>query len=82
MGSVLDGGLHGSLRTGFVAASQACWWIVAGCGVVIVMLGIITTGQWARDTAARTAARLEPADQTPPADQAPPARPAREVEVP
>src|SRR5690348_11273503 len=66
MGSVLSGNLHGAMRTGFVAASQLGWWIVAACGAIIVILGIITTGPWARRTAARTAARLE-AGGTPPA---------------
>jgi Na+/melibiose symporter-like transporter len=60
MGSVLAGNLHGAMRTGFVAASQPGWWIVAACGVIILILGIATTGRWARRTAARTAARLEP----------------------
>src|SRR6478672_8526119 len=59
MGSVLSGNLHGSMRTGFVAASQLGWWIVAACGAIVLILGIITTGPWARRTAARTAARLE-----------------------
>jgi MFS family permease len=66
MGSVLSGNLHGPMRTGFVPASQLGWWIVAACGAIIVILGIITTGPWARRTAARTAARLE-AGGTPPA---------------
>jgi hypothetical protein len=61
MGSVLSGNLHGAMRTGFVAASQPGWWIVAACGAIILILGIITTGRWARRTAARTAALLEPA---------------------
>jgi hypothetical protein len=67
MGSVLSGSLHGSMRTGFVAASQPGWWIVAACGVIILILGIITTTRWALRTAARTAARLEAAGGTPPA---------------
>src|SRR5207253_1166197 len=62
MGSVLNGNLHGAMRTGFVPASQPGWWIVAACGAIILILGITTTGRWARRTAARTAARLEPAD--------------------
>src|SRR6476661_5249427 len=66
MGSVLSGNLHGPMRTGFVPASQLGWWIVAACGAIIVILGFITTGPWARRTAARTAARLE-AGGTPPA---------------
>jgi MFS family permease len=73
MGSVLDGNLHGPLRTGFVTASHPGWWIVAGCGAVVAILGVVTTGPWARATAARTAARLEPSPET---------VPAREVEVP
>jgi hypothetical protein len=67
MGSVLSGNLHGAMRTGFVAASQPGWWIVAACGAIILILGIITTGRWARGTAARTAALLEGAEGTPPA---------------
>jgi hypothetical protein len=67
MGSVLAGNLHGAMRTGFVPASQLGWWIVAACGAIVLILGIVTTGPWARRTAARTAARLEAADGTPPA---------------
>jgi len=67
MGSVLSGSLHGAMRTGFVPASQLGWWIVAACGAIVLILGIITTGRWARRTAARTAAQLEAADGTPPA---------------
>ncbi|ONH27279.1 MFS transporter [Pseudofrankia asymbiotica] len=36
--------------------SGAAWWIMVGCGVAIGILGLLTTGRWARDTAARTAA--------------------------
>jgi hypothetical protein len=64
---VLSGNLHGAMRTGFVPASQPGWWIVAACGAIVLILGIITTGRWARRTAARTAARFEAAGGTPPA---------------
>jgi MFS family permease len=67
MGSVLNGNLHGAMRTGFVPASQTGWWILAACGAIVLILGITTTGRWARRTAAQTAARLEPAGGTPPA---------------
>jgi hypothetical protein len=50
-----------------VPASQLGWWIVAACGAIILILGVITTGRWARRTAARTAARLEAADGALPA---------------
>jgi hypothetical protein len=63
MGSVLNGNLHGALRTGFVAASRPGWWIVAACGAVGLILAVVTTGRWALRTAARTAAVLSPAEQ-------------------
>ena len=66
IGSVLTGNLHGPLRTAFVAASRPGWQIVAACGAVVLILGVATTGRWARGTAARTAALLEPSAGNPP----------------
>jgi EmrB/QacA subfamily drug resistance transporter len=46
------------------------WWLVAGCGLLIVVLGFLTTTRWALDTATATAARLcadDPDAQAPPA---------------
>jgi EmrB/QacA subfamily drug resistance transporter len=40
------------------AASHPGWWIVAGCGLLIVVLGVLSTSRWALQTAAVTAARL------------------------
>ena len=59
-GSAVASGLHGSLRTGFVPASHAGWLIVAGCGVLVLVTGLATSGRWARATAVRTADRLMP----------------------
>ena len=61
-GSILAGSLHGPLRAGFVAASHAGWLLLAACGVVVFVLGLVTTSRWALDTAARTAAALDPAE--------------------
>ena len=59
-GSILAGNLHGGpLRTGFVPASHADWLLMSGYGVVVFVLGLITTSQWALDTAARTAAMFD-----------------------
>jgi EmrB/QacA subfamily drug resistance transporter len=66
-GSILAGSLHGPLRAGFVAASHASWLLLAGCGVVVLVLGLVTTSRWALDTAARTAAVLDPAEARAPA---------------
>ena len=37
------------------------WWIIAGCGVAILLVGLVTSGRWARGTAERTATSLMPA---------------------
>ena len=64
IGSAAVSALAGSFKVGFPAASHAGWWIVAGCGVAVLLLGLLTSGRWARGTAQRTADRLMPA--TPP----------------
>ena len=61
-GSILAASLHGPLRTGFVPASHADWLLLAACGGAIMLLGVVTTGQWALGTAARTAAAYEPTE--------------------
>ena len=59
-GSAVLSALHGPLRLGFANASHVGWWILAGCGVAILLLGLATSGRWARGTAERTADRLMP----------------------
>jgi len=60
IGSVVTSAVHGS--TTFTEASHTGWWITVGCGLAVLLLGILTTGGWARGTAARNAARLIPED--------------------
>ena len=55
VGSALSSGLAGSLATGFVEASHAAWWIVAGCGLAVLLVGALTSGPWALGTTSRTA---------------------------
>jgi len=57
-GSAVTSALHGPLRTGFVPASHGAWLITAGCGVLVLLTGLATSGRWARATAARTAGLL------------------------
>ncbi len=60
IGAVLAAGIGSSSYTAsFVAAARPAWWIVAVCGFAVLVLGALTTGAWARETAARTAKRLE-----------------------
>jgi EmrB/QacA subfamily drug resistance transporter len=50
-GTVLTARLVGSLESGFVDAASLCWYVIAGCGLVVLVLGLITTTAWARRTA-------------------------------
>jgi EmrB/QacA subfamily drug resistance transporter len=58
-GAILAANLRGPLRAGFVSASHADWLLLAACGAVIGVLGLVTTSRWAQRTAARTAAAFE-----------------------
>ncbi|MYY01360.1 MULTISPECIES: MFS transporter [unclassified Streptomyces] len=52
------GGSSAGATDGFVAASRPGWWIVTGCGLCVLLVGALSSGRWARDTARRTAERL------------------------
>ncbi|HXP22282.1 MAG TPA: MFS transporter [Streptosporangiaceae bacterium] len=60
IGSAVVSVLAGPLRAGFAQASHVGWWLVAGCGLAVLVVGLITTGQWARRTADRVAAEFQP----------------------
>ena len=53
VGSVLAASIRGSMQDGFVRAAHAGWWILAGCGYAVLLLGLVCTTRWARGTAAR-----------------------------
>ncbi|WP_405644034.1 MFS transporter [Streptomyces sp. NBC_00019] len=60
VGAVLVAGVgSSSYADTFVSASVPAWWIIAGCGLAVLVLGAVTSGAWARRTAQRTAERLE-----------------------
>jgi EmrB/QacA subfamily drug resistance transporter len=69
-GSILAGRLHETARAGFVAASHPAWFVLAGCGVIVFVLGLVTTSRRAQESAARTAALLTPAGQQEPGSPA------------
>jgi EmrB/QacA subfamily drug resistance transporter len=56
VGSVLAASLRGSMHAGFLGAAHAGWWIMSGCGYVVLVLGLISTTAWAKATIARAAA--------------------------
>ncbi len=49
----------GQVGPGFVAASHAGWWIVAGCGLLTIVLGAVSTTAHAEASARRAAAELD-----------------------
>lgn len=58
-GSILNSGLHGPMSAGFSVASHPAWLVLAGCGAVIVPIGLVITSGWARATVARAAALFD-----------------------
>ena len=53
VGSVLAASLHGSIAGGFLTAAHAGWWVMAGCGYAVLVLGVISTTNWAHATIAK-----------------------------
>nr|WP_236057538.1 MFS transporter [Streptomyces sabulosicollis] len=57
IGALMAGGAHADAAA-FTDAARTAWWIVAGCGAAVLVMGTLTSGRWARATARRTAKRL------------------------
>jgi hypothetical protein len=60
IGSAVVSNVHGPMAAGFAQASHIGWWIIFGCALCVLGLGLLTTGRWAHVTADRTAARMAP----------------------
>jgi EmrB/QacA subfamily drug resistance transporter len=58
LGVAVTGVIIATSSAGFVSASHAAWAMVAGCGVMVIVLGMVSTGRWALVTAERNGARL------------------------
>ncbi|WP_385634376.1 MFS transporter [Streptomyces sp. SudanB5_2050] len=71
VGAVLAAGVGASsYRDSFVSAARPGWWILTACGLAVLVLGVLTTGRWARRTARRNAERLESPEARPAARSA------------
>ncbi|MEV6582348.1 MFS transporter [Streptomyces sp. NPDC051582] len=70
IGAVLAAGTAGGAD--FVEAARPAWWIIAGCGLLALVVGAATSGRWAMGTAERTARTLEQAAAGPSPATAPP----------
>ncbi|MEY9991173.1 EmrB/QacA subfamily drug resistance transporter [Streptomyces sp. V4I8] len=63
VGAVLAAGVGASsYEESFVSAAGPGWWILTGCGLLVLVAGAVTSGPWARRTAERTAEKLESAE--------------------
>ncbi len=66
LGSLVTARITGPFAAGFADASRLGWAVMVGCGVVVIVLGVLATSSWGRATAASTAALFEPVPtQTP-----------------
>jgi hypothetical protein len=53
VGSVLAASLRGSMQAGFLTAAHPGWWVMAGCGYTVLVLGLVSTTKWARSTVSK-----------------------------
>jgi EmrB/QacA subfamily drug resistance transporter len=67
VGAVAAAGASGALRAGSFHAGAAGWWIVCGCGGAVLLLGLISTTNHARRTAALLSSEREEALEGAPA---------------
>ena len=50
----------GFFKGGFSQASRGGWWVLSGCGLAVLILGLLSTSQRARRSAETTARLLNP----------------------
>ncbi|GIF22385.1 EmrB/QacA subfamily drug resistance transporter [Actinoplanes tereljensis] len=60
--AVIGAAVAGNAGAGFAEASHAGWWIMSGLGAAVLVLGLVTTGKWARGTVERAAVQTSPAE--------------------
>jgi EmrB/QacA subfamily drug resistance transporter len=60
VGSLVSASLQSTNHVDFALASRAGWWVLAGCGAVVLILGLVATSPWAGITAQRTAESINP----------------------
>jgi EmrB/QacA subfamily drug resistance transporter len=60
IGAIVTSQIHGNIHRYLAAATHVGWWILAGCGGVVVLLGILATSRRALETARVTAEALNP----------------------
>lgn len=61
LGALATAGLHGRVGSDLASASHPGWWVVAGCGLVVLVLGLLTSSRRALASADRVAATFDDA---------------------
>jgi EmrB/QacA subfamily drug resistance transporter len=62
IGASVAGATTASSGPAVAAATHVGWWIMVGLGVAVFVLGLASTGRWARATSSRVAKELAPAN--------------------
>ncbi len=60
VGALLTTSLGTTAAFHTASATHSGWWVLAGCGAVVLLLGRVVTSEWAHRTAERTAHQLNP----------------------
>lgn len=55
LGTLVTSRVVGPLADGFADASRPAWIVISACGLLVLVLGFVSTTNWARATARRTA---------------------------
>jgi apolipoprotein N-acyltransferase len=60
VGALVTSKVSSSVSSGFAEATHAGWWVLAACGLVVLVLGVVATSRRALESAQRTARELNP----------------------
>ena len=61
-GTLAGGGIHLAHSAGFSEATRAEWWLVFGLGLAVAAIGVVSTGERAKESAKRVAFLLDAPD--------------------
>jgi EmrB/QacA subfamily drug resistance transporter len=66
IGSIVGASVGGAVGSHLASASHPAWWVVVGCGASVFVVGVVSTGSWARRTARQCAEQLQEEQQEAP----------------
>jgi EmrB/QacA subfamily drug resistance transporter len=77
LGALAGATASGGMGRSFAQGTHVSWWIIVGLSLIVLMLAIVTTTPWARETARRTAERFreDGPPTSPPPDESAPSQP-------